>query len=52
LRVYNPSLIISVQDPNGNFTYTWNDENHQTISSDPSTNILKDAAYKVTATLL
>ena len=46
----NPSLIVSVENASGNFTFTWKDENNQTISSDDSANIKKGGTYKVLAT--
>jgi gliding motility-associated-like protein len=46
----NPSLVVSVENASGNFSYTWKDENNQTISSDDSANIKKGGTYKVLAT--
>lgn len=46
----NPSLIVSVENPSGNFAYTWKDENNQIVSSDETATIVKGGIYKVIAT--
>ncbi|WP_405609519.1 T9SS type B sorting domain-containing protein [Polaribacter sp. Asnod1-A03] len=46
----NTSLPISVENPNGNYTYIWKNENNQTISTNPYIDITKGGTYNVIAT--
>lgn len=46
----NPQLEVSVQNPNGNYSYQWTDEFGTIISSDVSANIMRGGTYRVVAT--
>jgi gliding motility-associated-like protein len=47
----NPHLEIAIENPSGNNTYTWTDENNNSIGGDEETiTITKGGIYKVIAT--
>lgn len=46
----NPKLEIKAENPDGNYTYTWRDENNNIVGSTQAIEINKGGVYKVIAT--
>ena len=46
----SPELNINIENPNGNHTYTWRDENNNIVSDLPSATFTRGGVYKVIAT--
>lgn len=46
----NPQLEVSIENPNGSYSYTWTDENNNTVGNGATINFVQGGTYNVIAT--